>query len=729
MVCAMPGASLLLAVLGFAFVIIIHELGHFLVAKWAGVKVLRFSIGFPPIVWSKRVGETDYSIGLLWLGGYVTMLGDASSADGHDEPRSFARASAGWRALILLGGVTFNLVSSWLLLLCLAWYGMPALPPVVGEVAFEMADPEHPERLVPSPAARLGLRIGDRIESINGRRTYSYEDDVLHAIAGAGREPLRIEVLRDGQRLTLAGDREGKPVTALSSREYGIPMLGSEPAESLIIADAVDVFGSGEGVAVRAGWKLRAIADQELPPDAIGQTVQAGLERRVGDRVQLSFTDREGARHDVTIRYAGENLPLDLAIGLPVRVGAAPAEDSPAALAGLLAGDVVVAVDGTPVSGRAHVIALVQRAVADQRESRLRLWRAESAGAVAAGYREAVAKPREYSDGRWRIGVALEPVFSGRLPDELPPAIDGQANALAAAGWMAGDVLLEVPRPTQDPSTEAVAAARATGTIPVRVLRGATVTRVAMAGRPDAAARTTLIDLLGRQIESAAPGSLTLAPAGDKPAKKVMLDDVPALRGALSGAGPGDWIVYAGPAASGTDWELELARSANEPVVLTVPLRDAGIAFAFARESRPIPVEGVAGVFALANHFTWYLPADALAFIPKFFQSRAEGGIDATKTLSGPIGIFSALKSSSESSFARFLKLVALIGLNLFLINLLPIPIVDGGQLAILAIETVIRRPLPERLKAAFNYLGFALVVSLMLFALSLDVLRKFGVV
>ncbi|MBA3686748.1 MAG: site-2 protease family protein, partial [Planctomycetes bacterium] len=116
--------SILLAIFGFGFVIFIHELGHFLFAKAAGVKVLRFSIGFNPIVWSGRIGETEYTLGLLPLGGYVKMLGEEGEEDGGD-PRSFARASRGWRALILLGGVLFNLVSSWLILICLAWYGMP----------------------------------------------------------------------------------------------------------------------------------------------------------------------------------------------------------------------------------------------------------------------------------------------------------------------------------------------------------------------------------------------------------------------------------------------------------------------------------------------------------------------------------------------------------------------------------------------------------------------------
>jgi len=729
MVGAMPGASILLAVLGFAFVIIIHELGHFLVAKWAGVKVLRFSIGFPPIVWSKRIGETDYSVGLLWLGGYVKMLGEAEDADGRDDPRSFTSASAGWRALILLGGVTFNLVSSWLLLICLAWYGMPAVAPVVGTVQFEMADPDHPEQRVPSPAARLGLRIGDRIEAINGRRTYSFEDDVMHAIAGAGRKPLSIEVLRDGQRLTLAGDRERLPVHALSDREYGIPVLGIEPATSLRIGDAIDAFGSGTSVPVRPDWTLRAIDGVEIPAEAIGQVVQAGLERRIGEQVTFVFSDPAGGRREVAVRYAGGGLPLDLAIGLPVRVAAPPAVGTPAAGAGLLAGDAIVAVDGIAISGQAHVIALIQRAVADRRDARLRVWRAEPAGAAPAGYRDTVATPREDSDGRWRIGAALEPIFAGRLPDALPPAMDGQPNALVAAGWQTGDVLLEVPITAQSEDAEAIARARTEGTLAVRVLRGATVERVVLAEAPDKATRVTLASLIGRQVESSTPGAVVLAPVGAGKPTSVALDKFPALRGALSSARAGDWIVRAGPAAVGAGWELELARAPGAPITLTAALRDGGVAFSFRRDSQPIPVQGLAGVIALANHFTWYLPADVLSFIPKFFQSHAEGGIDATKTLSGPIGIFSALKTSSESSFARFLKLVALIGLNLFLINLLPIPVVDGGQLTILAIETVIRRPLPEPMKIAFTYLGIAVVVSLMLFALSLDILRKFGVV
>src|SRR3954468_17475736 len=91
-------AFYLLALLGFGFVIAIHEFGHFLFAKLAGVKVERFSIGFGPTLLSRRIGETEYTISLLPLGGYVKMLGEDNPAQGETvgdagDPRSYLAAS------------------------------------------------------------------------------------------------------------------------------------------------------------------------------------------------------------------------------------------------------------------------------------------------------------------------------------------------------------------------------------------------------------------------------------------------------------------------------------------------------------------------------------------------------------------------------------------------------------------------------------------------------------
>ena len=97
------------------------------------------------------------------------------------------------------------------------------------------------------------------------------------------------------------------------------------------------------------------------------------------------------------------------------------------------------------------------------------------------------------------------------------------------------------------------------------------------------------------------------------------------------------------------------------------------------------------------------------------------------KSLQGPIGIFSELKTRLEHlGFPSFLRLVALIGLNLFLINLLPIPVTDGGQLALLGIETAIRRPLPPLAVNIINSIGFVLIILLMLYAVGLMWLDRF---
>src|SRR4051812_10027485 len=199
-------AFYLLALLGFGFVIAIHEFGHFLFAKLAGVKVERFSIGFGPILLSRRIGETEYSISLLPLGGYVKMLGEENPAQGEtvaaeaSDPRSYLAASRPWKALILLGGVTFNLVSSWLILVGLAFWGMPMTPPVVAEMEWQILDAAG--KPVESPARQLGLRQGDVVTAIGGKVVRSYDDILMYLAANSG-APVSLRVLRDGAELEL----------------------------------------------------------------------------------------------------------------------------------------------------------------------------------------------------------------------------------------------------------------------------------------------------------------------------------------------------------------------------------------------------------------------------------------------------------------------------------------------------------------------------------------------
>src|SRR5262245_53152888 len=88
--------------------VLIHELGHFTIAKLAGIKVEEFGIGFPPRLVALRLGETEYSLNAIPLGGFVRMLGEEDP----QQPRSFARARKRWRVAILLAGSSMNMVAA-----------------------------------------------------------------------------------------------------------------------------------------------------------------------------------------------------------------------------------------------------------------------------------------------------------------------------------------------------------------------------------------------------------------------------------------------------------------------------------------------------------------------------------------------------------------------------------------------------------------------------------------
>jgi regulator of sigma E protease len=190
----------------FGLLVLVHEFGHFITAKWAGIKVEEFGIGFPPRLFGIKRGETIYSLNWLPIGGFVRMLGEngetaeqveqqanqnsslasvfgvgglqagvptgdstsqAVAAAPVYDPRSFAAKPPSKRLTVLLAGVVMNVLMAFVLLTAAEVIGQPdpaRIPPVVGEV------------VAGSPAAQAGLKTGDRFLTINGQTVTYYPD-------------------------------------------------------------------------------------------------------------------------------------------------------------------------------------------------------------------------------------------------------------------------------------------------------------------------------------------------------------------------------------------------------------------------------------------------------------------------------------------------------------------------------------------------------------------------
>jgi len=212
-------SSFLGPVLVFGLVILTHELGHFFLAKLAGVTVLRLSVGFGPPLWSVRRGETEYRIAVLPLGGYVKLAGQNPDAD---EPevvgKSYARLPPRWRSAILLAGPATNLlVAALSFATALAVFGLGYLLPVVGSVSEG------------SPASAAGLRSGDRILEIDGAPVERWTELGERLADKAGRT-VSIVWLRDGERHERTLTPELSSVRDAAGGEVTRPIIGIQPS-------------------------------------------------------------------------------------------------------------------------------------------------------------------------------------------------------------------------------------------------------------------------------------------------------------------------------------------------------------------------------------------------------------------------------------------------------------------------------------------------------------------
>ena len=204
------GVWVLAVVLALIVIVVLHELGHFLTARWAGMKVSEFYVGFGPRLWSVRRGETTYGLKAILAGAYVRILGmnNLEKVDPVEEHRTY-RSKPYWRRMsVAVAGSAMH----FLLAVVLLW----VLYSAVGFWGFDRPDvTETPDwqvsRVVPdSPAATMGLLPGDRITAVADRDIERF-GDLRGALADLAHRPAAVTVVRGGDTVRLEGTIGASP--------------------------------------------------------------------------------------------------------------------------------------------------------------------------------------------------------------------------------------------------------------------------------------------------------------------------------------------------------------------------------------------------------------------------------------------------------------------------------------------------------------------------------------
>lgn len=284
--------SLLAFIVAISILVAVHEYGHYIVGRWTGMKVLRFSIGFGKPIWTRIAGKdrTEYCVSAIPLGGYVRFLdtreGPIPEAD---EGRAFNQRPVPQRIAVLLAGPAFNflfaIVAYWALFL----YGVPTLVPAVGKV-----EPG-------SYAAEAGLQQGDRIVAVGEAETADWESALvamLDQMVADGRVPLTLEgedgwrrdatidVGADARRLT----EPGMLFEGLGFRPFG---AGDLPAD----IGRVEDDGPAKAAGIEAGDRIVAIDGE---PILDFEDLVEAVQPRANQRVTVEYL-RDGQRLSTTL--------------------------------------------------------------------------------------------------------------------------------------------------------------------------------------------------------------------------------------------------------------------------------------------------------------------------------------------------------------------------------------------------------------------------------------------
>lgn len=617
----------LLVVFGVGLVIFVHELGHYLAARWAGAKVETFSIGIGPRLFGWRRGDTMFQVAALPLGGYVKLAGEYPEPGRTARPGELGSMSVLHRFVYYSGGVVMNVIFALVVLPLVLFVGLEGLEPVLGDPS--KGSPAWHERLAP----------GTRVLAANGRDPFDFVG-LATEVALNGKKPLQ---------LTIEAPGEAGPRVLAIQPEYdddaGMYRLGVAPA----LDPAGRLVVSEDSAAAEAG-----LTKQDALLGVLGQPTW------LAPREQLSRALTAGG--PVTLRVRRQT----------VTDSGGPAEPEPE--------------------------------------------------------REVVVTPREKRAKGNRIVGVVPPQNWVHDLRRGPAGAPGPAQVL---GLQKDDRIVSVGGRLIHRVTDFVDALVATeGPFEVVVARA------------------------GNEVRLASP-ALSLAQKlaldedvyldADRQSSRILAQ--PGRPAALAGVQDGDRVMTVN-AVTTSSWDevfeqVQAATSEGKPVAFELWRQHSRGEGATERESLALQIEpvfaleldyglglamqrgvqrasGVGDAISKGFVASWHFLANTWLTLKKMLFTDEV----STKNLGGIITISVVSFHTANEGLAQLFFLLAIISVNLAILNILPIPILDGGHLLFLLIEWVKGSPVSERTLGYSQVIGLVLLMSLMIYVTYQDVVR-----
>ena len=682
----------LLVVLGFTSIVVIHEFGHFVAARWAGVRVLAFAVGFGPALVSFRKGmglqrgssaaeyarlslegradgisPTEYRLNGLPFGGYVKMLGqedldpDASS----DAPDSYQRCVPWKKMVIISAGVVFNLITAAIIFIAVFMIGLPTESARIGEVGRDTpAATTHATNARALGITQPGILPGDLVLSVNGRKAMSFNDVLLAGAMAKPRTAVEFVVKREGVPEPLRFQ-----IVPAASPLTGLLEVGVGPAYS---AEVVRV--RGEAATARLRESFAAIGLPGLDPGM--RLVRAGGRSDIvrgselGDAARASggapfeveFHGDNGARYVQTLtpspefetgavaRPDGSRVTLTHLLGLvPVMTVGEADEDSRGYDKGLRTGDIFVR------------IGAIEFPSVMQGMSEIR---------AAKGRDIAIGVLRNEDGAGWKEVELSVPVTSqGQIGFSVGDASRTMALLASSPAAFIGDDGKDVPN-------------RAAS---LGISAGSTV--LSVNGAPVANLEDLRSSLLAATRSGATVVLEVKGPTGIVRSVDWTLDDDQIRR------------------LAGLSW---LSPVGND---------------LFEREQVVLKADNPAGAVTMGLAETHRVMLTTYVTFARLFQGTVK-----IEHMKGPVGIAHVGTLLASKGLVWLLFFLALISVNLAVINFLPLPIVDGGQFLFILYERFRGRPPSIAFQNVVTIMGLILIGSVFLIVTYNDLRNLLGI-